>query len=614
MQGTLYNNPAFAQSLSGMLGAIFPSAQETAAAELGAAQAGLANDERRYRAAIGEAGGRKDLAGLLVAALQGGEGAAAPGIASSLASLPQYGYDRATQSQIAVGTGTQAAQNTFAGLDQVLGNERVMQQDLFGHNVDMQDRKWGREDQLTARADEAYRGALASALGGGLIGSESGGDFTARNSAVGSGGHVGHFGRGQFGVARLEDAKRAGILPSYVTPEMFAQDTPQARMWQQATEQWHRDDILANAAQNGTYGLIGTQIMGIPVTEQGLINVAHLGGTAGARRFFETGGAYNPADANGTRLSDYLALGARESGAQAQPTSGQGLDDPRYRALLEAAGSPYMTETQSGILTDLMGVLMPKPGEPFTLGPNERRYSGTGSLIASGPAPEPKGAWRSATPEEAASYGAVAGQFSPDGKFDPINPPSGMSVEIGPDGQARVLQGPGVSASARPLNEGQSKNVIYATRAEGALAELEPNADAMTGLKDSMAEKGPLGLGRYLQSEDFQMANQAGLEFLAAILRKDTGAAVTPSETQIYGDVYLPRPGDTPGVLAQKKASRARAVEALRRGMTPAEILALEKPMEGAGAPPPSEPPNSGATAAPAPATTGSGVKWRIVD
>jgi hypothetical protein len=37
--------------------------------------------------------------------------------------------------------------------------------------------------------------------------------------------------------------------------------------------------------------------------------VAHLGGKGGLSRFIETGGAYNPGDDNGTRLSDYAARG-----------------------------------------------------------------------------------------------------------------------------------------------------------------------------------------------------------------------------------------------------------------------------------------------------------------
>jgi hypothetical protein len=56
--------------------------------------------------------------------------------------------------------------------------------------------------------------------------------------------------------------------------------------------------------------------------------------------------------------------------------------------------------------------------------------------------------FRAATPEEAAQFGAAGGQFGPDGRFYPINPPSGMTVETTPDGGVRMVQGAGVGREA----------------------------------------------------------------------------------------------------------------------------------------------------------------------
>src|SRR5690606_31280767 len=55
---------------------------------------------------------------------------------------------------------------------------------------------------------------------------------------------------------------------------------------------------------------------------------------------------------------------------------------------------------------------------------------------------QPSG-FRPATPEEAAQYGAPAGQFGPDGRFYPVNPPSGMSLRQTGDG-FEFVQGAGV--------------------------------------------------------------------------------------------------------------------------------------------------------------------------
>jgi hypothetical protein len=139
-----------------------------------------------------------------------------------------------------------------------------------------------------------------------LMTSESGGDFRAKNEAVGAGGLKGHFGRGQFGQARLQDAMNAGVLPKGTTPEQFMD----SEELQKATEKWHFGDIAQHISDKGLDKAIGTTIKGIPVTQQGMLNVAHLGGKGGLEKFIASGGQYDPPDENKTRLSDYLAMGA----------------------------------------------------------------------------------------------------------------------------------------------------------------------------------------------------------------------------------------------------------------------------------------------------------------
>ena len=92
-----------------------------------------------------------------------------------------------------------------------------------------------------------------------------------------------------------------------------------------------------------------------------------------------------------------------------------------------------------------------------------------------------------------------------------------------------------------------------------------------------------MGLGGGMQTDEYQVAKTAGDEFLQAILRKDTGAAITTQEQALYGETYLPRPGDSPARLQYKQEARKRAVEALKGGMSPAQIIAQEKALEKAG-------------------------------
>lgn len=183
--------------------------------------------------------------------------------------------------------------------------------------------------------------------------------------------------------------------------------------------------------------------------------------------------------------------------------------------------------------------------------------------------------WAAATPEQAAAYGAAGGQINTrTGEFKPINPPSGMSLQTNPDGTMTMVQGPGAGAR---FTEAQSKDNVFATRAEGALQVLEPVADALASRPDVMLDMVPLGIGREVQGDRYQVARQAGDEFLQAILRKDTGAAITEQEQRLYGDTFLPRPGDGPAVIAAKRESRIRALEAIRAGMNIQQITATEK-------------------------------------
>lgn len=152
----------------------------------------------------------------------------------------------------------------------------------------------------------------------------------------------------------------------------------------------------------------------------------------------------------------------------------------------------------------------------------------------------------------------------------------GMSLSVDPaTGQVTFQQG----SNIKPMTESQSKDTVYATRAEGALNAFEPVANALTGVQGATLGAIP-GVGNYMKPQDYQKAEQAGREFLAAILRKDSGGAITKEEVNEYGTVYLPAPGDGPEVLLQKKESRQRAVAALKAGMTPQAILAQEQALK----------------------------------
>ena len=121
----------------------------------------------------------------------------------------------------------------------------------------------------------------------------------------------------------------------------------------------------------------------------------------------------------------------------------------------------------------------------------------------------------------------------------------------------------------------QSKAIAYYRRGYGANQALnDPKmAEALTQYTDTFA-KNFGGVGRMFQDADFQVADRAAQEFLAAILRKDTGAAITNQEFELYGPMYLPQPGDKPELLKAKQKAREEALIAIEMGLGTAAPLA----------------------------------------
>lgn len=159
------------------------------------------------------------------------------------------------------------------------------------------------------------------------------------------------------------------------------------------------------------------------------------------------------------------------------------------------------------------------------------------------------------------------------------------TMVMGPDGKPIMVQGgPGTTAK---FTEAQSKDNVFATRAAGALEKLEtpvdPNnpesptvADSLSSLQDNLASGIPV-IGNYLTGEGYQVAETAGQEFLQAILRKDTGAAITAQEQDLYGKTYLPQPGDSADRLKYKREARQRALEAIKAGMNVQQLEAMAR-------------------------------------
>jgi hypothetical protein len=153
--------------------------------------------------------------------------------------------------------------------------------------------------------------------------------------------------------------------------------------------------------------------------------------------------------------------------------------------------------------------------------------------------------------------------------------------------------GNAVKPLAKPPTEAQSKDLGFYTRGSEALKNLQPYEKALASAPQAVAGSVPI-VGNALVSKEYQLGQQAGREFLAAMLRKDSGGAITKEEEQNYGRMYLPQPGDAPEVMEQKRVARSRAMEAIKLGLGPQEVLLQSLPQNVRGGQQAAPAPNEG--------------------
>lgn len=104
-------------------------------------------------------------------------------------------------------------------------------------------------------------------------------------------------------------------------------------------------------------------------------------------------------------------------------------------------------------------------------------------------------------------------------------------------------------------------------RANQSLEEIGgPNQDQFPSLKDPMFGikssilSGRMTMGEFIESQIKDPATrrqlQAEADWVAAKLRRESGAAISVGEFKAEGNRYFPRDGDTPEVIAEKAAAR----------------------------------------------------------
>lgn len=140
---------------------------------------------------------------------------------------------------------------------------------------------------------------------------------------------------------------------------------------------------------------------------------------------------------------------------------------------------------------------------------------------------------------------------------------SGITI-TNPDGTTTQIGGP-----AGKLTVDQGKNTGFLIRARDANAVLSELDKQGTKFLSRVAEDLPLGVGNYLQSDEYQKFEQARRDFINAVLRRESGAVISDAEFENADKQYFPQPGDSTEVIKQKRRNRDNALKGFEVGAGP---------------------------------------------
>ena len=148
-----------------------------------------------------------------------------------------------------------------------------------------------------------------------------------------------------------------------------------------------------------------------------------------------------------------------------------------------------------------------------------------------------------------------------------------------------------IGQKSAKFTEGQSNAASFANRMIASLDifdELTGAGYDPTNLRDYAAGNLPGALSGYATSPQGQSYLAAKEDFITAVLRQESGAAISFSEFRKEDRKYFPQPGEGPEVIEQKRRARQRALESMKAQSGPAyEVLFGEA--EETGIPPGSQ-------------------------
>lgn len=393
-----------------------------------------------------------------------------------------------------------------------------------------------------------------------LSNTESGGDYNVTNSE-------GFGGKYQFGQPRLDDFNRANGV-AYKVSDLTA-GTDEAKALTEAVQNWHVGDIDNYVTQNGLDKYIGQNVGGVTITQDGLRGMAHLGGKGGMGKFLQTGGQYNPADSNGTSLSDY----AQTHGGASRGASGGGMGGVNP-ALIEALSSPYANAGEKAILNMMLQNQMTanKPMSPLQVLQIKKLEKELGAKPERKVIKGADGYNYYQDTNERVLPGVEQDEKEP--KIQKIKQADGSEVVVQYDHEtgsfvpAKVPEG-GTAVGNRKvkLTENQSKLTLFKTLQDatsGFIDKLEESYNP-ANLRDRAAAAIPYG--NFIKTKEGQKYDTAASQWAEGALRISTGAAATQPEIERTRSTYFPEAGDGPETIALKSDLRKSFAEALEASL-----------------------------------------------
>jgi len=185
--------------------------------------------------------------------------------------------------------------------------------------------------------------------------------------------------------------------------------------------------------------------------------------------------------------------------------------------------------------------------------------------------------------EYLAAYNSLA---APRVSFDPL---TGQTVTINPDMSAYRAPSGGTTVTQSGDSGGISVDQVTAPRytpdqfTVATFAERIHDANQIiSNLEQAALSQADASLsgvpvvGNYLIPAEYQQVLQAQQDFINALLRRESGSAISDAEFANARAQYFPQPGDSPEVLAQKKANRDTVMRGLARASGGAYTLPTE--------------------------------------